>query len=128
MSNTFELPKSNSQKDILEFIDKKPQSLFAKFLQETDKISYINNIRDPRKYVDIKDIIGFKKEIESFISKSKKSNNIYKFVKKAKIIKCANILLNIGISSLLLAYGLPKTQYLFNKATTGSYSDPGLRD
>ena len=128
LNNTFELPKSSSPKDIFEFIDKKPQSLFAQFLKETDKISYIKNIRDPRKYVDIKNIIGFKKEIEIFISNAKQSENIYKFIKKAKIIKSVNILLNIGISSFLLAYGLPKAQYLFNKITTGSYSDPGLKD
>ena len=47
--------------------------------------------------------------------------------KKAKFVKGFNILANVGISSFLLAGVLPKTQYLFNKAVTGSYLDPGLR-
>jgi len=47
-----ELPKSNSTKDIFEFIDSKPQSLFSKFASAQGKVSYLENgVRDPRKYV-----------------------------------------------------------------------------
>ncbi len=124
-----ELPKSNSTKDIFEFIDSKPQSLFSKFASAQGKISYLENgVRDPRKYVDVKDLAQFRNEFENFINSAKKSPDVAKFVKKAKFVKGVNILSNVLISSALLAVVLPKLQYCFNKFVTGSYSDPGLRD
>lgn len=126
--NKFELPKSASAKDLFEFIDSKPKSLFSQIAQEMKKVSYLKSgFRDPRKYIDIKDLANFRNEIEKFINMAKKSKNVEKFAKKAKYIKCANILANVGISSFLLAGVLPKLQYGFNKLVTGSYSDPGLR-
>lgn len=126
--NKFELPKSASAKDLFEFIDSKPKSLFSQIAQEMKKVSYLKSgFRDPRKYIDIKDLANFRNEIEKFINMAKKSKNVEKFTKKAKYIKCANILANVGISSFLLAGVLPKLQYGFNKLVTGSYSDPGLR-
>lgn len=122
------LPKSNSPKDIIDFLDENPKSLFAKFAQELKKVTYLDSgIRDPRKFVDVEDLASFKKEFESFIQLAKKSKNIESFAKKAKAVKSVNILANIGISSFLLAVALPKAQYLFNKTVTGSYQDPGLR-
>jgi len=127
-NGNFELPKSNSEKDILEFLDNNPQKLFSKFAQKMKKVTYLNcGIRDPRKYVDIKDLAKFKNEFESFIKSSNNTKNLEKFAKKAKTVKCLNILANVGISSFLLAGVLPKAQYLFNKILTGSYVDPGLR-
>ena len=126
--NNFELPKSASARDLFEFIDSKPNTLFSQMAQEMKKVSYLKSgFRDPRKYVDIKDLANFRNEIEKFVNMAKKSNNIEKFAQKAKYIKCANILANVGISSFLLAGVLPKLQYGFNKLVTGSYSDPGLR-
>lgn len=126
--NKIELPKSNSAKDLFEFIDTKPDSLFSKFAQNLKKVSYLESgIRDPRKYVDIKELGEFRDEFEKFINSAKNSKNITKFAKKATGVKCINILANIGISSFLLAVALPKLQYLFNKKITGSYLEPGLR-
>ena len=128
-NNKIKLPKSDSAKDLFEFIDSNPKSLFCKFAQQSEIISYLENgIRDPRKYVDINSLRTFKKEFESFIQSAKFAKNINKFTQKAKFIKCGNIIANIGISSTLLAVALPKAQYWFNKLVTGSYSDPGLRD
>ncbi len=126
--NKIELPKSNSPKDLMEFIDSKPDSLFSKFAQKMKKVSYLKSgIRDPRKFVDMKDLSNFKSEFESFIGSAKMSNNIENFARKAKYVKCANILANVGISSFLLAGVLPAATYKFIKLTTGSYSDPGLK-
>lgn len=128
-SEKFELPKTNSEKDLIEFIDKNPNSVFSKFAQKLNKISYLKSgYRDPRKFVDINDLGKFRDEFENFIKMAKNSEDITKFVKKAKYVKGFNIFANIGISSFLLAFALPKAQYLFNKILTGSYSDPGLRD
>lgn len=126
--NKIELPKSNSPKDLMDFIDSKPNSLFSKFAQKMKKVSYLKSgIRDPRKFVDMNDLSDFKTEFESFIDSAKASKNIEKFAKKAKYVKCANILANVGISSFLLAGVLPAATYKFIKLTTGSYSDPGLK-
>lgn len=125
--NKIELPKSNSAEDIFDFIDTKPNTLFSKFAQKMKKISYLESgVRDPRKYVDIKDLTKFKNEFESFITSAKNAKNIEKFARKAKFVKCANILANVGISSFLLAGVLPTATYKFIKLTTGSYADPGL--
>ena len=127
-AKNIELPKSNSAKDLLDFIDTKQNSLFAEFAKKMKKVSYLESgYRDPRKYVDLEDLAKFKGEFENFIKSAASSSNIEKFAKKAKYVKGANILANVGISSFLLAGVLPKAQYLFNKAVTGSYLDPGLK-
>ena len=126
-NSKVELPKSNTEKDLIDFIDNKPQSLFSRFAQKTGKVSYLKSgYRDPRKFVDIKDLGKFRNEFENFIAKAKQSKNIENFARKAKFVKSANILANVGISSFLLAGVLPAATYKFIKLTTGSYSDPGL--
>lgn len=126
-NSKVELPKSNTEKDLIDFIDNKPQALFSRFAQKTGKVSYLKSgYRDPRKFVDIKDLGKFRNEFENFIAKAKQSKNIENFVRKAKFVKSANILANVGISSSLLAGVLPAATYKFIKLTTGSYSDPGL--
>lgn len=128
-NNKIELPKSNSAGDLFEFIDNNSKSMFCKFAQKNGIITYLKNgVRDPRKYVDIESLKKFKNEFETFVQTAAKSKNIEKFARKAKFVKCANILANVGISSFLLAIALPKAQYGFTKLVTGSYSDPGLRD
>lgn len=126
-NSKVELPKSNAEKDLIDFIDNKPQALFSRFAQKTGKVSYLKSgYRDPRKFVDIKDLAKFRNEFENFIAKAKQSKNIENFARKAKFVKSANILANVGISSFLLAGVLPAATYKFIKLTTGSYSDPGL--
>ena len=126
--NSFEMPKSKSAQDIIEFLDTKPDSLFSKFAADMKKVTYLESgYRDPRRYVDIDDMGKFMDEFKNFIKSASSSADITKFTKKAKFVKGFNILANVGISSFLLAGVLPKTQYLFNKAVTGSYLDPGLR-
>lgn len=126
-NSKVELPKSNTEKDLIDFIDNKPQALFSRFAQKTGNVSYLKSgYRDPRKFVDIKDLGKFRNEFENFIAKAKQSKNIENFARKAKFVKSANILANVGISSFLLAGVLPAATYKFIKLTTGSYSDPGL--
>ncbi len=126
-NSKVELPKSNTEKDLIDFIDNKPQALFSRFAQKTGKVSYLKSgYRDPRKFVDIKDLGKFRNEFENFIAKAKQSKNIENFARKAKFVKSANILANVGISSFLLAGVLPTATYKFIKLITGSYSDPGL--
>lgn len=126
-NKTLKLPKSLNEKEILEFIDKNPDSIFVKYARKFGKVKFLeNNIRDPRAFVDIKDIVKFKENIESFMNKAVVSKSIEKYAKKAKAVKSVNILTNIGLSSFLLAYALPKAQFAFRKLVTGSDLEPGL--
>lgn len=122
-----EIPKSGNARVLFDFIDSNPNSFFAQSAQKMGKISYLKSgIRDPRKFVDLKDLRKFRNEFETFVNNAISSGNVNKFAQKAKYVKYFNILANIGISSFLLAGVLPKAQYEFNKLVTGSYLDPGL--
>lgn len=119
----IEIPKDN----IIEFLDKNPESKFAKLCEEYCGVKYLKNrIRDPRAYVDEKKIEAFKKELQKFISEANNSGNIEKYSKKALKVKSANIIANIGISSFLLAFALPKATFWLREKVTGSNAEPGL--
>lgn len=119
----IKLPKDN----IIEFLDKNPNSDFAKLCEEYCDVKYLKNrVRDPRAYINKKKIEKLKKEIEKFNSASKKSINPTKYANKALKVKSANILANIGISSFLLAVALPELTFFLRKKITGSDAEPGL--
>ena len=121
------LPKSDSAKDLLDFVDNNPKSLFVKYADKFEKVKMLDSgIRDPRAYVNIKKLAEFKKDIEEFAKSAIKSEQIKAFAKKVKWIKTINILANVGLSSFLLAYCLPKTQFAFRKLVTGSELEPGI--
>lgn len=121
------LPKSDNAKDLLDFVDNNPKSLFVKYADKFEKVKILDSgIRDPRAYVNIKKLAEFKKDIEEFAKSAIKSEQIKGFAKKVKWIKTINILANVGLSSFLLAYCLPKTQFAFRKLVTGSELEPGI--
>jgi hypothetical protein len=121
---TLELPEKGK---IIEFLDKNPNSQFAKLAEEFCEVKYLKNgIRDPRAYIDEKKILNFQKEIESFAKQAKETGNIKKFGKKALYVKSGNILANVVISSILLAICLPKLTFYLRKLVTGSDAEPGL--
>ena len=125
--NALKLPKSADAKDLLEFVDnvKNKDTLFVKYAKKFGKITMLDNgVRDPRAYVDIKNLAKFRNDLESFAKKAKIGGD--KLFKSARVAKSANILTNIALSSFLLAYALPKAQFAFRKLITGSDLEPGL--
>ena len=123
----IELPKSNEAKDLLDFVDNNPKSMFCQYANKFKKIKLLENgIRDPRAYVNTKELANFKKEIEDFAKSAISTKNVENFAKKAKGVKTFNILANVGLSSFLLAYCLPKAQFAFREFITGSKLDPGI--
>ena len=76
----------------------------------------------------MEDLGKFKKQIETFAQKAKNSGNVGKYAKKALRLRSVTILGNIALSSFLLAYCLPKAQFLFREWFTGSKLEPGLVD
>lgn len=131
--NKLRLPKSSNAEDLFDFVDDatNKDTLFIKFAKKFGKIKMLDNgIRDPRAYVDVGNLAKFRNDLETFASKAKKlSEADFKlFIKKAKFSKSANILTNVALSSFLLAYALPKAQFAFRKAITGSDLEPGLAE
>ena len=139
-NDSLVLPKSDSAKDLLEFIDNNPKALFTQLAGQSGKVKLLENgVRDPRAYVDVQELAKFKSNIEKFVKNAKekgiKSKLVNKAGQNADIIKFANkslklrsltILANIGLSSFLLAYCLPKAQFIFREWFTGSKLEPGL--
>jgi len=126
-NGTLLLPSGNSEKEIIDFIDKNINSTFVQQAKKMDLVSTLENgVRDPRKYVDTEAIASFKGAIEEFIKDA--GDNIEEFAKKALKAKSFNTIVNVCLSSFLLAVCLPKVQFLFRKLITGSNLDPGIKD
>ena len=123
--NTIKMPEK--RENIIEFLDKKPNSYFAKLCEEYCEVKYLKNrVRDPREFVDTKKIENFIKEIKKFSAEANKSKDIKQYAKKAVRIKSANIAANVGISSFLLAVALPELIFFLREKITGSKAEPGL--
>lgn len=117
------------REEIIEFLDKNPDSKFSKLCEEYCGVKYLKNrVRDPREFVDTKKIFEFRTEIEKFSNQALQSGDINKYAKKAIKIKSANIVANVGISSFLLACALPELIFFLRKKVTGSDAEPGLMD
>lgn len=128
---SLQLPKSTKPEDLLDFVDNNPKSLFAKYANKFEKITMLKEgVRDPRAYVNMKKLAEFRNDIEKFAKNATGTNGgvkmVEKFAKRAKFVKSINILANVGISSFLLAYCLPKAQFAFRKLVTGSDLEPGI--
>lgn len=128
---SLQLPKSTKPEDLLDFVDNNPKSLFVKYANKFEKITMLKEgVRDPRAYVNMKKLAEFRNDIEKFAKNATGTNGgvkmVEKFAKRAKFVKSINILANVGISSFLLAYCLPKAQFAFRKLVTGSDLEPGI--
>ncbi len=127
--NKIIMPKGLNEKEVLDFIDSSSNSIFVEQAKKLKLVSFLdNNIRDPRKFVDVKKIVSFKKAIEEFSLDAKKFGSVEDYAKKALKAKSFNIVANVAISSFLLAVVLPKLQFVFRKLLTGSNLDPGISD
>ena len=128
-SKSIKLPNSNSAKDIINFIDNNTNSVYTNMAQKVKLIKKITpESRDPRAYLNIKELAQLKNNIEEFVKNANNSKNIDKLISKAKMIKCVNILANVAISSFLLAICLPKFQFMLRKLITKNQYEPGLID
>lgn len=128
-NKSLTLPKSDSAKDLLDFVDdiRNKDSLFVNYAKKFKKIKMLDNgIRDPREYVNIKALAKFRNDIENFTKQAISQKNLKTFIFANKVAKSLNILTNVALSSILLAYVLPKAQFAFRKIVTGSDLEPGL--
>ena len=127
-SSNLNLPKGTSEKELINFVDTNSNSIFTKLAQKANIVTFLKSgVRDPREYVETEKLKELKSAIEEFSKDAIKSGNVEKFAKKALYAKSFNILANVGISSALLAVALPKMQFIFRKALTGSDLEPGIK-
>ena len=125
---TLELTVELSEKGLLDFIDKNTRSIFAQLAEKSGIIKLLKSgVRDPREFVDVKQLEELKDALVDFSKDAIKSGDIEKFAKKALYAKSFNIMANVGLSSMLLAVVLPKVQFLFRKILTGSNLEPGIK-
>ena len=126
-SGGISLPANDKPETLLKFVDENPDSMFVKLANQFKKVVMLENgVRDPRAYVDFEKLGKFRNSIADFVEKAPKDNAYKKYLLKAKILRSANILINVGLSSFLLAYVLPKATFAFRKIVTGSDLEPGL--
>ncbi len=124
-SNKLELPKS--QEEVLDFLDTKPKSIFAKIVSKNGDVKYLKNgVRDPRCFVDTEKVFKLSTQMNEFATNARNSGDVKKYAKKALKAKSANIAANIAISSTLLAVALPQALFALRKTLFGSDVDPGL--
>jgi len=77
-NNTLKLPKGNSEKELLQFIDNNPNNVFVKIANELKQIKLLENgIRDPRNYIDIKELANLKDDIAKFAQKAPLENDAF---------------------------------------------------
>ena len=89
-SNKLKLPKE----DVIEFLDKNPNSEFAKLSEKYCGVRYLKNrVRDPRAFVDESRVQSFQKEIEKFAKQATTSGDVEKFAKQEATQRyvCQNI-------------------------------------
>lgn len=133
-TKNLQMPKANDGETLLKFIDENPTSTFTKYAKKFEKVKMLKSgVRDPRAFVDVDALAKFKQSIEEFSAKALSVSGdknvleqVQKFAKKAKAVKSMNIIANVGLSSFLLAYALPKAQYAFREWYTGSKLEPGI--
>lgn len=125
---TLELPTDMSEKGLIDFVDNNAKSIFTQLAEKSGIIRLLKNgIRDPREFVDTKQLSELKDALVDFSKDAVKSGDIEKFAKRALYAKSFNILANVGLSSALLAIVLPKVQFIFRKILTGSNLEPGIK-
>lgn len=125
-ANKLNLPKDENE--VIDFLDKNPKSMLAKYSQKNGTVKYLENgIRDPRAFVDTKKVMSLADGMKEFAQDALKNNSkISKYAKTAIAAKSLGIVANVALSSTLLAVALPQAQFGLRKIISGSKVDPGL--
>lgn len=126
-SGNLNLPMKETE--VLDFIDNNPNSLLNKYAKQNKIVKFLpNKVRDPREYVDTKELFKLSESMKAFSEDFKLSGgkNLKKYANKAIKAKSFNVLANIAISCTLLAVGMPQAQYLLRRMISDSDVEPGL--
>ena len=125
---SLKLPEKLDNKSLLDFVDQNPKETFTKIAQEQKIVSFLKTgLRDPRKYVEMEKLKELNENLDTFSKNALQSGNVDGYFKKALSAKTFNIFANIGLSSFLLAYALPKVLFIFRNLTQKDKLDPGIK-
>jgi len=125
----------NNEKSIIEFIDKDLAKNAGKFsdltlqaAQKTGLVDVVKGSRNPLKFIETKEVSKLNGQIKEFFEVLAKNANPEALIKKAKMVKRASIIANLAICAGVMAYGLPKLQYLFRSKISSTTIAPGLEE
>ena len=124
---------ANNEKSIINLIDSnlvqnggKLSNLTLQAAEKTGLLNVVKGSRNPLKYIETDKIANLNKQIKEFVETLAKTSNPEALVKKAKMLKRGSIIANIALCGAVMAYGLPKLQYLFRSKMTSTTIAPGL--
>ena len=110
---------------IINFLVNNPDNILVKAAKKSGIVSTLKGTDtvDVTKFIDIKDFKALQGSLDTFDSAIKASKSgAENFLKKAKGLKSLSIAANIGLSCLVLGYGIPKAVYKYREWKTGSQS------
>ncbi|HIS88161.1 TPA: hypothetical protein IAA87_01870, partial [Candidatus Avigastranaerophilus faecigallinarum] len=110
----------------LNFIIENPDNTLVQAAKKSKIISTVKDktgksFVDTSKYIDMQSFENLAKNLSTIDEFFKSSNtSVNKFLNKAKGLKVASVMANIGISCIILGYLIPKAVYKYREIKTGS--------
>lgn len=123
LKSQIDAVKGEGLTEILDFIVQNPKNIVVQAAKKTGIVSTLKGTDtvDVTKFIDIKDFKALKESLGTFDGAIKASKSTAEeFLKKAKGLKSLSIAANIGLSCLVLGYGIPKAVYKYREWKTGS--------
>ena len=125
LKSQIEAVKGEGLTEILDFIVQNPKNIVVQAAKKSGIVSTLKGTDtvDVTKFIDVKEFKSLKGSLDSFDSAVKASKSTAEsFLKKVKGLKSLSIAANIGLSCLILGYGIPKAVYQYRKWKTGTES------
>ena len=108
---------------VLDFIVKNPKNILVQAAKKTGLVGTLKGTDtvDVTKFIDVNEVKSLKGMLDSFHGAMKSSGlSADEFLSKAKKLKSISIVANIGLSCLVLGFGIPKAVYQYRKWKTGT--------
>ena len=125
-SDVAQAPLSKSLTEKLNFIVNNPDNALVQAAKKSKIISTVKDkagksVVDTSKYIDMKAFDSLAQNLTAMEESFKAGNSPVKsFLNKAKGLKVASVMANIGISCVILGYLIPKAVYKYREIKTGT--------
>lgn len=125
-SDVAQAPLGKSLTDKLNFIVNNPDNILVQAAKKSKIVSTVKDsagksVVDTSKFIDMDAFKQLADDLKVMEEKFKLSNKpVEKFLNKAKGLKVASVMANIGISCLFLGYLIPKAVYKYRELKTGT--------
>lgn len=117
--------KGEGLTEVLDFIIQNPKNIVVQAAKKSGIVSTLKGTDtvDVTKFIDLKDFKALKDSLHVFDDAIKASKSPAEdFLKKAKGLKSLSVAANIGLSCLILGFGIPKAVYKYREWKTGTQS------